>query len=201
MLNKAVAVTAMVAVTGILLPASSTTIFIETDCYRPSQGYGTCFIEFTEPLGADWSIAWQNGETSRIRLLDTSNDLEVWDTQNNQWMPVSGLGLCWDSKCVSFSSNFELLGTEKNPLNCLHPTLGEGVCQVEWVPETEGLRVYWSDNSIDHVLIPEDFSGSESTVVWSNRENDWVDARNQGFCWDESCLFIGADFFTEDKSL
>lgn len=200
-LNKSAAATAMVVALGISSPVSSTEISITTDCYRPSQGYGTCDIAFTELTGETvFDIAWQDGETNRVRLLDTDDSLEIWDPQNNQWIPASEEGLCWDSKCVNYPLDFWPIDTEQVSVNCLHPTLGEGVCQMEWVSETDGLRVYWPDNSIDHVLMLAGSSEGESTLVWSYRENDWVDANNVGACLNGMCVFLDADFFGDYES-
>jgi hypothetical protein len=200
--RKIAALAAVATLSGAALPAISQEHLpmMTLNCYRPSQGYGSCLIwSFPKSFGgqntsATWNFNWQNEEMGGIGWLDDEQMPQVWDRRSNQWLSATTFGLCTDNKCLHFSEDFldwKPQDGETWSLNCLHPVLGENICRVEDVPETVGLRIYWPDNSVDHINFSNfNSDNAEDVTVWSNRENEWVSPNSMGFCANRECLFF-----------
>jgi hypothetical protein len=194
--SKTFAIATLIALFGAALPAASSEILVRSRCYRPQQGYGTCEVRSPDSEQDDngiVSITWQNGGISRIQFPEDSKEMPlVWNSRENRWLSATTLGFCANEKCLYFPDpDWIPRNTGTASLTCLHPTLGENTCQVEIVPDTKGIRVYWPDNSIDHV----NFSNVNEATIWSNAQNDWVGITNAGACLDRECVFLDLDFF------
>jgi hypothetical protein len=194
--KKIAAIIATVALFGAALPTNASKILLRTQCHRPQQGYGNCEISISpESLGRQndtsiLDITWQNGETSAMHWRWDIEEMPlIWSSRENQWISATTYGICANGKCLHFSElphDLEQQGVEDLVLNCLHPTLGESACRVETVAETNGLRIYWKDYSIDHF----NFSDVDNVTVWSNAQNDWVEPDNGGICANRECVFF-----------
>lgn len=190
-LQKLMAITTIVGISNLPLLASATGILIRTACLHPTQGEGVCEMEFPEPADTDvWDVTWQGGIKSRVRISD-SGPMQRWNSQNNQWVDTSSTGLCFDRRCIHFPSvlvNSLEQQTSRITVECSDPTLSQSTCQFEYVPDTEGLRVYWSDGSIEHYR-----ANGEPFLKWSHDDNGWVEVSNWGLCFDKFCLLFDSD--------
>jgi hypothetical protein len=200
-MNKKIAViVGIVALFGAALPAASqTNLAIMTfDCYRPSQGYGSCFVGSSSEAAGEqngsetWKFNWQNGEAGGVQWLGLDEMPKIWNSRENRWLSATTWGFCADNKCLHFSErilSWEPQDTKTQSVNCLHPVLGENTCQVDFVYGTVGLRVHWPDNSIDHFNV----SSDNNLTVWSNRQNDWVSPSSTGLCANRECLLFDSN--------
>jgi hypothetical protein len=190
--------------------ASASQMLIRTACIDPIQGEGLCEVVFPNEIWANSDesdiapdaaidIMWPDRSSTRTRFSDpnTPFNIQFWNSQNNQWVNSTSMGLCWDRECLQFpisQSNAVDQEIYKGPMKCSSPTLREGTCQVESVPETEGWRVDWPDGSIDHFRWADDPDGNESPLKWSHSENDWVKVKAFGICANERCLIFDSPF-------
>lgn len=190
-LQKIMAIITIVGISNLPLLASATEISIRTACLHPTQGEGVCEINIPGFVDTDvWDIIWQDGMKTRIRIPD-SGSIQRWNSKINQWVNSSSMGFCFDRRCVHYPGNlWDSINQETSrvTLECLDPTLGESTCQAEYVPDTEGLRVYWADGSIEHYR-----TGDEPFLKWSHAENGWVEVSDWGLCFDRMCLFFDSD--------
>jgi hypothetical protein len=197
-LQKLIAVTTIVGISNLPLLASATGVLIRTTCLHPTQGEGVCEIEVPDPANTYiWDVTWQDGIKTRIQLPDrtdrNSTPIQLWNSQNNQWVNSSSTGFCMDRRCIYFSSalaNSLEQETSKITIECSDPTLGESMCQAEYMPATKGLRVYWSDGSIEHYR-----TDNNPFLKWSYAKNSWVKVSNWGICFDKSCVLFDSDAF------
>lgn len=194
-LKKLMAVTTIVGISTLPLLASATGFLIRTACLNPTQGEGVCEIELPDPANPSiWDVTWQDGTQTRIRLPKRdAPSMQLWNSQNNQWVDTSRTGFCMDRRCIYFSpalANSLEQETSRMTIECSDPTLGESMCQAENVPTTDGLRVYWADGSIEHYR-----TSSKPFLKWSHAKNGWVEPSNWGLCFDRSCLFFDSDAF------
>lgn len=195
-LQKLMAIITIVGISNLPLLASAIEISIRTACLHPTQGEGVCEIEFPDPTDTDvWDVTWQDGMQTRVRMPSNRDVIERWNSQNNQWIDSFSMGLCFDRRCVHFPDNlWDSIEQETSriTIECSDPTLGESTCQAEYVPDTDGLRVYWSDGSIEHYR-----SSNEPFLKWSHAENGWVEVSNWGLCFDKFCLLFDTDAFNQ----
>lgn len=188
LLQKLAAATAFTSILGCQLPAFASEILLNLDCVHPTRGEETCEIRFPNLSDTNlWDVTWRDGQTDRIRLV-SNNDIfiTIWNPQMAQWTDPASLGFCFDSKCIHFEQSYFLAEywPDQMSTDCFHPTYGNNICQVEYVPETDGMRVYWPDNSVDHFLSEEPFR------KWDYSQNWWVEVTNVGFCFEQKCLLI-----------
>lgn len=179
-------------ISGILgypLFAKSADFVVKTDCLHPIRGKEACEVKFSDSNQVVMEILWlEQDTTTKLRYSD--NDEEIWDEQENKWMPVSRVGICFNNKCINASlEDFERLEQDYSSTmasQCWHPVRGQGNCTVEGVPETEGMRVHWPDGSTDHVIMP--IYDDEPALVWSHADNGWVDVSIFGVCAEDICV-------------
>jgi hypothetical protein len=192
-LQKLVAITTIVTISNLPSLASATEALIRTACLHPTQGEGVCEIEFPDFDDTSiWDVTWQDGTKTRIRIPD-SGPIQHWNSQNDQWVDSSSVGLCFDRRCIHFPTalaNSLEQQTSRITIECSDPMLDESTCQVEYVPDTDGMRVYWPDGSIEHYR-----TENEPYLKWSHAENGWVEVSNWGFCVDRFCLLFDSDVF------
>lgn len=191
-LKKTIAIAVFVGVSSLPLLASATGIVIRTNCIHSVRGLELCELGFPDPNNTDvWDITWQDTVQTRIRTSEGSFGIERWNPQTNQWADSASVGLCFERKCLYGPSTLwnsvdqQIANME---IECLVPTGGEGTCQAEYVPETDGLRVYWPDNSIEHYRI-----SGDPFLKWSHSENGWVNVVEFGLCFDRSCILFESD--------
>ncbi len=181
------------------LPAFSTEVLIRVDCLSPTQGAGACEVRWPNFPNTDiWDVTWLDGVQTRIRMSG-KNGPQRWNPQNKQWADGSSVGLCWDRQCIHLPRDqWKSLAskTTRAPIECSNPTLQESTCQMEYVRETKGVRVYWPDGSIEHYLSsPSDNRSALQWRKWSHNKNRWIEVANFGICLDKMCLLFDADFF------
>lgn len=187
LLQKLAVATALTSVVGYQAPAFASEILLNLDCVHPTRGLETCEIRFPNLSDTNlWDVTWRDGRTDRIRLVSDDIFINTWDPQTAQWIDPASLGFCFDSKCIHFAQSDLLAENLPNQIStdCFHPAYGTHVCQAEYVPETDGLRVYWPDNSVDHFLAEEPFR------KWDYSQNWWVEVTNVGFCFEQKCVLI-----------
>jgi hypothetical protein len=191
--KELIAIATIVGISSLSLSASATEIVIRTACLSPTQGEGMCELGVDPANTNIWNITWQDGTKIRTRLSDRSDrnstPFQRWNSQNNQWVNLSSFGFCLDRRCINFTS--ALLSAldrqaSRITIDCLDPTLGDGTCQAEYVPSTDGIRVYWPDSSIEHYR----FRGGGFPLKWSHAQNAWVRTPTWGICFDGSCLLF-----------
>jgi hypothetical protein len=179
------------------LPAFSTEVLLRVDCLSPTEGAGTCEIRLPNPPSDIWDVTWSDGVQTRIRMSGKSG-VQRWNPQNKQWADGSSVGLCWDRQCINLPPDqWKSLKskTTRVSIECSNPTLRESTCQMEYVRETDGIRVYWPDGSIEHYLGPQNGNRSASQWrKWSHSENRWIEVANFGICLDKMCLLFDSDF-------
>jgi hypothetical protein len=196
LLRKLVPIVTIVGIANLPLSASATKVLIRTACLHPTQGEGVCEVEFPKSANTNiWDITWQDRTKTRIRFSDGNSIIQRWNSQNNQWVDSSNIGLCMDRRCLYFPpTRLKYLeqATSRFAIECLDPTLGQSKCQAEYVPGTKGLRVYWSGGSIEHYKWTND---NTSFLKWSHDRNGWVKVSNWGLCADKFCLLFDPDAF------
>jgi hypothetical protein len=180
------------------LPAFATEVLLRVDCLSPSQGAGTCEIRWPNFPDSDISdVTWSDGAQTRISMFG-KNGSQRWNPQNKQWVDGSSIGFCWDRQCIHLPPDqWKSLEskTTRVPIECSNPTLRESTCQMEYVRETDGVRVYWPDGSIEHYRgSPSNNRSAPQWRKWSHSENRWIEVENWGMCLDKMCLLFDSDF-------
>jgi hypothetical protein len=200
-------VTTLVGISILPLSTLAIEFLIRTACLHPTLGEGECEIGFSKSTNTDliWDVTWQDGTETRFRILRHPSLTQRWNSQNNRWLATSSTGFCFDRRCIHFPA--ALFNSSEHPFNsleqqtsritieCLDPTLGEGTCQAEYVPDTDGLRVYWSDGSIEHYRFKD-----KTYLKWSHVENGWIEPSNQGICFDRFCILFDSDTFNQQSN-
>jgi hypothetical protein len=194
-------VAAIAGISGMSLlasPAAAIERAMRTACIDPIRGEELCELTVTNEIsnGSDepeiFNITWQDGNNTKMKFLDASPFIQLWDFKSRQWIDSSSIGSCWGNECIHFpTSQFYSLekGDYREIVECSSPIFGDNSCQVEYVPETDGLRVYWPDGSLDHYLWP--FGPNNNPPQkWNPNENDWVEVEVFGICAEKRCLFF-----------
>lgn len=160
---------------------------VQTDCLHPIRGREVCTVTVLPSPDEQMEITWETDNTiTKVRSLDVISNAQVWNEQENTWSSISSLGVCFEYKCVSIpidqveNSNLRTFTSE-----CWHPVRGEGLCSLEEVPETGGMRISWPEGSTDHVIFP---TNNDPPLVWSHIDNDWAELSSIGLCWDDVCV-------------
>ena len=164
---------------------SAQTNSVETECFTTTTGYQNCQVEFV-PETEGFRIYWQNGQRDHISLL---NNFAIWNHSEGVWDEASEFGICFDSKCLKINlerieeieQNLDLV----NDLTCINPIQEEILCDVEYVAETGGMRIFWENGLIDHIRLT-DFA--DEFWIWNHIENNWTLVSDIGVCVDDICI-------------
>jgi hypothetical protein len=196
--QKLTAIATIIGISIMPLPAFATEVLLRVDCLSPSQGAGTCEIRWPNFPDSDISdVTWSDGAQTRISMFG-KNGSQRWNPQNKQWVDGSSIGFCWDRQCIHLPPDqWKSLEskTTRVPIECSNPTLRESTCQMEYVRETDGVRVYWPDGSIEHYRgSPSNNRSAPQWRKWSHSENRWIEVENWGMCLDKMCLLFDSDF-------
>jgi hypothetical protein len=139
------AIAAIIGIFSLTLPAAATEVLLRVDCLNSTLVEGTCEIKFPDSGNTKiWNVRWPDGLQTRIKVA-TRNGIQRWNSQTNQWADSASTGFCWDRKCIHPPlAQWKSLEprTSKISVECSHPTLGETICQIESVRETNGIRIY-----------------------------------------------------------
>jgi hypothetical protein len=75
--------------------------------------------------------------------------------------------------------------------DCLHPTQGEGVCEIE-LPnpsDSEIWDIVWQDKTKTRIKFSKQTDPENTPIrIWSSQSNQWVNSYIMGICFDRKCF-------------